>query len=386
MSRIFLVGLLASGLLFGSNIKTFDHVFGGKKDDIGTSVIEITDGYLISAKSKSFSEHEFDGYIIKIDKSGKMIWENHYGGKNNDCFKTVVPYRDGFMLLGITESVGNRSKSFYLAEIDQNGTLLSSYAKYTHEYDEFIGKVLAVDGEDIIMGGNQKHVKLFDAEIDPLIFKTNRQAQTIWGKYYGGEDEDYIYNMLQIEDGYILVGKTESFDADEFDGYVVKIDKNGTKQWYNTFGGEENDVAYDIAPTPDGYMMVGTSESFDLRYKHVYVTKIDKTGKVLWEKLYGNDKEDDEGHAIATDKDNNYIIAGYTESQDREKRDELHLLKIDGDGKKLWNKSYGNKADDAGHDIIATEDGGYLVVGDKKSEKTRDSNVWVLKVDKDGNL
>ena len=38
-----------------------------------------------------------------------------------------------------------------------------------------------------------------------------------------------------------------------------------------------------------------------------------------------------------------------------------------------------------GYDIVATEDG-YLIVGDQKSRLSRDSNVWLLKVNSKGRL
>jgi len=50
-----------------------------------------------------------------------------------------------------------------------------------------------------------------------------------------------------------------------------------------------------------------------------------------------------------------------------------------------FDKIYGGKEDDVAYDIEILKDG-YLIVGDKKSRLSRDSNVWLLKVDKNGKL
>lgn len=52
----------------------------------------------------------------------------------------------------------------------------------------------------------------------------------------------------------------------------------------------------------------------------------------------------------------------------------MYLLKIDKGGKLLWERRCGGENNDAGYDILTTEDG-YLIVGDKKTKRRRDSDV-----------
>jgi ABC-type cobalt transport system substrate-binding protein len=76
---------------------------------------------------------------------------------------------------------------------------------------------------------------------------------------FGGAEDDWANAVVQTQDGgYLIVGKTESFGAGEADVYVLKLDKNGKKQWEKTFGGAKDDWANAVIQTQDGgYLIVG---------------------------------------------------------------------------------------------------------------------------------
>ena len=51
-----------------------------------------------------------------------------------------------------------------------------------------------------------------------------------------------------------------------------------------------------------------------------------------------------------------------------------------------WNKTFGGKWDDVANSIIQTTDGGYMVAGSTKSKGAGKSDIWIIKLDKEGNL
>jgi len=51
-----------------------------------------------------------------------------------------------------------------------------------------------------------------------------------------------------------------------------------------------------------------------------------------------------------------------------------------------WDKTFGGSEDDEAHSIIQTDDGGYAVAGWTESKGAGDSDVWVIKLDENGNL
>jgi len=384
MKKYFISTLLISSTLFASNNPiTFDKTYGGKEHDIAKSVIKLDDGYLIAGDSKSFHEdRDYNAYIIKIDKKGEKIWSKTYGGEDDEHINGLTKFGKNFVIVGSTESYGGRNQSFYFANIDNNGKINWEKTYYRKDADYYYGNDIIADGKNLVIAGVEKHLEFFNAKINPMLFKINGDGDMIWRGYYGGKDEDKAYAVINTKDGYIMAGETETYGHGDFDAYVVGLNKKGKREWFHAYGGKDDEVANDIIETEDGYILVGSTDSFGLNYKDVYVVKIDKRGKTIWQHSYGG-KYDDEGYAITKSPDGGFVIVGKTET--RRNGDDLYLFKIDKNGKMKWSRTYGGESDDVGYDIVTTEDG-YLIVGDKKTDRSRDSNVWVLKTDLKGKV
>jgi hypothetical protein len=384
MTKTFLLSISATLLLCASQTPvTFDRTFGGDEDDMARSVIKTDDGYLIAGKTKSFTSHrDYDAYLIRIDKNGKKIWSKVYGGRDDDEANAVTAYGKDFAFVGSTESYGNDNLSYYFVKIDANGESYWQKSYFRGERDYYFGNDIVADGKDLVIAGSERHLSFLSAKINPLLFKIDEEGDLSWHTYVIGKDEDRAKAILSTDDGYVMAGTTESYGHGDFDAYIVKLDKSGKKVWFNAFGGKDDEAAEDVIATKNGFLLVGSTDSFGLNYKNVYVVKTDKDGKKIWERTYGG-RYDDEGYAVTKAPDGGYVIAGRTET--RRNGSDLYLLKIDENGKRKWERTYGGDEDDTAYDIVSTDDG-YLIVGTKQTDLTRHNDVWVLKVDLKGKL
>ena len=386
MHKIILGTLFLASTLFASEgSATFDRAFGGEDDDMAKAVIETDDGYLIAGKTKSFTEHrDFDAYLIKIDKNGNKIWSKSYGGEDDEEANDIIKFGKGYTFVGSTETFGNERLSFYITQINKQGEIDWQKVYFKDEDDEYYGNSAATNGTDLVIAGTERHLSFMSSDISPFVFKLDNEGERGWEHYLGGKDEDYANKIIYTGDGYLVVGRTESYGHGDFDMYSIKLDKNGKWQWYNAYGGDDDDTANDVIELDDGYLLVGTTDSFGLNRSDIFVVKTDKKGKRLWQRSYGGNR-DDEGYAITKSPDGGFVIVGRSESFNRRKGFDLYLIKIDAEGRLKWERTYGGESDDAGYDIVTSKDG-YLIVGDKKSKISRDSNVWVLKVNLKGKL
>lgn len=207
----------------------------------------------------------------------------------------------------------------------------------------------------------------------------------VWQNVYGGSNFDVAYSIQQTADGgYILAGETLSFGAGLTSVYILKLNGNGEEEWDRTYGGERWNYAYSIKQTTDGgYIVTGETDSFGKGRSDFYIIKLDNEGNKVWEKVYGG-SEVDYAYSIQQTTDGGYIVAGSRESFGAGEYD-FYVIKLDSNGNKIWEKTYGGNLSDIAHSVQQTTDGGYIIAGSTESFGVGSSDVYVIKTDSLGN-
>jgi len=159
-----------------------------------------------------------------------------------------------------------------------------------------------------------------------------------WQKTYGGTGFDGAQYIQQTSDGgYIAVGWTDSFGSGGYDGYLLKLDGSGNLKWQKTFGGNQEDWFNCVRQTSDGgYIAVGGTYSYGQGLADVYVVKLDANGELTWEETYGGDGFD-EGYCIGQTADGGFVIVGESNSFVSGPVD-VYVLKLDADGNLEWQR------------------------------------------------
>jgi hypothetical protein len=234
---------------------------------------------------------------------------------------------------------------------------------------------------------------------DYWIVKTDAAGNKIWDKTFGGIYFDGIGGIAETFDGgYILAGDSFSpISGDKTqasrggtDFWVIKIDALGNKAWDKTFGGSNTEEVCAIKRTLDGgYIFGGTSYSPNSGDKtqvsrggtDFWVVKIDANGNKVWDKTFGGSL-DDEMFALNTTADGGYILGGRSSSWislDKTQPNngpaptyDFWFVKIDGLGNKLWDKTFGGNNNDWINAIQQTADGGYILGGTSASRLSAD--------------
>jgi len=91
-------------------------------------------------------------------------------------------------------------------------------------------------------------------------------------------------------------------------------------------------------------------------------------GELDWVKSYGGSGEETAQKVIAT-QDGGFAVLGYANSTDGNLEgkqtavNDYWLLKLDGEGNLQWSKTYGGSKDDKGQSLIQTKDGGFVLTG-----------------------
>ncbi|MEN8224019.1 MAG: hypothetical protein ABFS05_01560 [Bacteroidota bacterium] len=208
---------------------------------------------------------------------------------------------------------------------------------------------------------------------------------TLWTKTFGGVAYENGFCVRQTSDeGYIVVGYTQSYGSGSNDVYLIKTDADGNEQWSKTYGGTEEDRGYDVHQTSDdGYVVFGRTESFGAGLSDYYLIKTDADGNEQWSKTYGG-TDYDRGNKMLISSDGGYILVGRTVSYGAGVWD-IYMIKTDANGNEEWSNTYGGSNSEYGNNVLQANDGGYIIVGETESYGVGYSDIYLVKTDSGGN-
>jgi len=257
------------------------NTYGGTKDEVATSIQQTTDdGYIVAGTSTSNdgdvgrNNGTEDYWILKLNIAGDIEWENSYGGTKWDRIGSVQQTIDGgYIVAGESESndgdvEGNKGDwDYWILKLAKTGDLewKKSYGGSNSDKANFIQQTL--DGGYIIAGSSRSNdgdVGGNNGYADYWILKLDMIGNIEWENNYGGTEAEEAYSVQQTkEGGYIVAGQTYSNNGDvgrnngEYDSWILKIDKLGSIEWENSYGGSNCDQAKSIQQTIDGGFIIG---------------------------------------------------------------------------------------------------------------------------------
>jgi uncharacterized delta-60 repeat protein len=359
--------------------------YGGSDSEGAYSIQQTSDGgYIVAGETESFGAGNFDLWVLKLDSSGNIQWQKTYGGSDRDWAYSIQQTSDGgYIVAGETYSFGAGDSDFWVLKLDSSGNIQWQKTYGGTDYDSANSIQQTSDGGYIVAGGTDSFGAGWG---DFWVLKLDADGNIQWQKTYGGTDGDRARSIQQTKDGgYIVAGHTYSFGAGYSDFWVLKLDANGNIQWQKTYGGSNWDWANSIQQTSDGgYIVAGRTWSFGAGWGDFWVLKLDADGNVQWQKTYGGISSD-WAHSIQQTSDGGYIVAGETYSFGAGSAD-LWVLKLDSSGNIQWQKTYGGTDYDSANSIQQTTDGGYIVAGVTESFGAGNFDLWVLKLDSNGNI
>ncbi|URZ18186.1 hypothetical protein [Clostridium felsineum] len=207
--------------------------------------------------------------------------------------------------------------------------------------------------------------------VNPSNKPVNTTPSVQWQKTYEDSTSNIGSNSVQpTDDGGYLIGGCINYGSP----YLMKIDSQGNKVWDKTINvpNSKNSSISSIKPTGDGnYIIIGNKG---------YIAKIDPNGNIIWEKSDTTTEELEYSEIIQT-SDGNFAIVGDESTQNN--KFDVYLLKIDGSGNKIFEKTIGNADNDFGASIKQTVDGGYIILDTNIGNAT--DQPYLIKTDRYGN-
>lgn len=315
--------------------------FGGDQDDRLTEVKQTPEGgYIVVGTSASgisgdkseASQGQTDYWILKLNTTGEIIWQNTIGGSSYDKAQGVSLTNDGGYIIGGSSSSGisgdrnislTGSQDAWVVFLDASGNII--YQKTHGANFNVVDFAETLDGGYTIGGSIPTSIAYCF-----YVIKANEFGVESFQRSYRGDFADFLTNVTATSDGgYIVSGfsnsnaandKTEdSNGADDY--WILKIDATGNIEWQNTIGGNNGDACYTVIESSEGgYFITGYSDSdisgdkIEPAYEADYwVIKLNSVGIIEWQNTIGGSFSERIPKAFQAN-DGSYIIAGQSES------------------------------------------------------------------------
>jgi hypothetical protein len=320
--------------------------------------------------------------LIKLKSDGDTLWSKIFDQMAGDHIKQCSD--GGFIIIGFSYTDSTYYDISIMKTNAAGDTLwVKKYKDLGWTGPEAVSETS--DGGYIVAGGKGYSADANDPH-DLLIMKINSLGDTIWAKRYGGNNDEFVNNMVRTNDGgFILVGGTNSFGNGDYDILLTQIDSSGNLLWSKAYGGALEDAGMDILQTSDGgYIVDGVTKNFGAGAYSTLLMKVDSSGNIQWARNYG-ESIDYQLTALAQNSNKEIIIVGIQgvfTSSDRHGC----VIKTDSSGSIIWSKKY-SPSNDLGSfsNIIVTPDNGFLQIGSSGNSSTGIFNAYLVKTDSSGN-
>lgn len=367
-----------------------------------------------------------DCWVIKLNEIGEIEWQNTLGGDLTEYLYAIHPTSDGGCILGGTSNsniFGDKTDpskgglDYWIVKLNSSGSIEWQNTIGGDSDDHLISIQQTNDGGYIfggytLSGNSGDKLEPSFGDFDYWVVKTNATGEIEWQNAIGGNNADMLYVIQQTTDGGYIVGgysnsgisgeKTEASLGQDY--WVVRLNTIGEIEWQNTIGGGSTDFLYAIQPTTDGgYILGGQSFSnisgdkteTSLGGNDYWIVKLNNTGTIDWQNTIGGSGLDNL-FSIQQTADGGYILGGHSDSGITGDKTQASMggydywvIKLNNSGYIEWQSTIGGSSNDFLISIDQTTDGGYVLggysfsglSGDKTESSLGSNDYWVIKLD-----
>jgi len=343
----------------------------------------------------------YDFHLVKLNQQGEQVWEKYLSGQNHDYLSASVSTQEGGFLIAGTSYSGKgldkkeESKGgsdIWLVRLNEFGDELWQKTLGTASDEEAKAVVQTTDLGFFVAGNVQNSSKGYGSK-DAWIIRLDKNGKELSELILGGKGLDEVEKMIPTRDGGVLLGIYSRSDKTNMSNGI----STGTSVTHNLLSAERPAVSEAISQKPKASSNFGEGD--------YWVVKLDKNGKVEWEKNYGG-KGDDHLRTLALTS-TGYLIGGESRSERSgnktvgiEEGTDLWLVALNERGEEQWQKSYNFKNRDIlmGMSVITKSQEsraknqdittGILLGGYTQAEgriEKDDETFWMLYLDQEGN-
>jgi len=227
-SDVWIVKITANGSV------VWDRTFGGDEDEAARAIVSRGDTYFVAGYTSLNGDENYDFLLLKLDASGKAVWNRTYGGAQSDKAYALAEVSDGLVMVGDTRSKGMGDCDAWIVKVDFDAKVKWETASGGAAFDMPTCVTASMDGGFLVGGftfsfGNGKR--------DFWLLKLNGSGNKLWSCTQGKAAYEEAYAVLETaEDEFVMAGWINYAEGGPYDYYVVKITPATEGDWFSDYG------------------------------------------------------------------------------------------------------------------------------------------------------
>ena len=380
--------------------QTFIKLFGGSGSEEGKDLLALPEGgFVLVGSSTSDSNGGKDVYVVRTDDLGNVIWENNYGGADDDVGNSVILGRNGSIYVCGEKTQDSSSgigfRDVYVLNIDiNNGSLISEPRTYGENIrDEYGTDIIELSSGNFFITStwlDPDSSQYYLVEVTPNLDTIPAKSRYVGTKNVNNYGITSFESESNSEDPLICFGTVQRTVNEQvsywFRSFIYNSEKN---QLPSEFYGTENNDEFctGVYRTTDGGFVISGYRN-NIGTNNELIVKINPNRQEVWRRNYSNEfnRNIKECEIIQT-LDGGYLVISTIELDDP-KNDEISLLRLNSEGDEFWRKTYGSNDDDVGSSVIQLDDGSFIMIGTIGFEINTESRskMCLMKLNTEGDL
>jgi len=385
--------LFAPALIAQNN---FNKVIGvDTNSEFGSIVVKTDTGFLVTYGDVDETLITYCMGVLALDKKGNVLKKSRY------CFgeNKIVGYGRSLILNnGNVAHYGTLQQYDTLKKDFTTWTALTMFTPmgdtlWTRQYLDSNRHVVArslaetkesglwLIGDETISANNH----------NPLFVRIDNNGKVISSHSNIHSGITALFSVIKHPNGKYY-GSGYSGASQNFDAFVVEMDTNMKPIWNKRYKSGSG-IAAKLTVLEDNNMAFGTDTLIERinstdKITRKQIFKIDTSGNVIWRKTHDQSGEGTHYRQLVATKSNHLLVLGRKEPPPPYSI-YYTLSKLTPQGDTIWMHRYAyENIEDINYiwDMVATEEGGVLMVGDVTPNGSRHQDVWLVKVDSNGCL
>ncbi|MFW9880147.1 MAG: SBBP repeat-containing protein, partial [Candidatus Thorarchaeota archaeon] len=261
--------------------------------------------------------------LIKFDTNGTQQWIQKWeAGSLDKVLDITVDKNDNIYLVG-RKHVDN--DDFFIAKYTNLGVRewYVTWGGNYHDYGTSIG--LDCSGYIYVTGYTRSYG---NGGTDLCLLKLDPAGNIIFQRTWGSADDETGIALIVDSNCHIYIAGIMMTDTTPYDLVLLKFMNDGSLIWQKQWGDVSNDRCYDIALNSSGHVhVIGRSLYYDTWDSQIYVVGYDWNGTLVRQGFW-NTPQEDEGHAIIFNSQDEMFIGGKTKQEDSTNWDMVLLCEI----------------------------------------------------------